>query len=232
MQWHGFILVLTTIVLPLCRQYIFKRQDYNKPFFSTFTKTSMFVIYLLGFLLWRPWRQQCTGSIKRQHAAFVSVRAEQTIATRGHCASRDALNLECRVFKAFLWTLTAFYPFLTPAPLHQPPATFPNLQFADANAYLAPCTTEATGNNCLVWAAVAVNIFAFSSSQTVSSFDPDKNVYCFTSKHLSLLCKLRSANLKKKRRNQAVVYHLSPPPLYLGVKVVDNAPDLKSYNSV
>ncbi|KAK7938805.1 hypothetical protein WMY93_002131 [Mugilogobius chulae] len=50
--------------------YIFKQQDYNKPFFSTFTKTSMFVLYLLGFLLWRPWRQQCTGTIKRRHSAF------------------------------------------------------------------------------------------------------------------------------------------------------------------
>uniref|UniRef100_A0A3B3HRE4 Solute carrier family 35 member F5 n=1 Tax=Oryzias latipes TaxID=8090 RepID=A0A3B3HRE4_ORYLA len=50
--------------------YIFKRQDYNKPFFSTFTKTSMFVLYLLGFLLWRPWRQQCTGTLKRRHSAF------------------------------------------------------------------------------------------------------------------------------------------------------------------
>ncbi|KAK6310207.1 hypothetical protein J4Q44_G00200880 [Coregonus suidteri] len=50
--------------------YIFKRQEYNKPFFSTFTKTSMFVLYLLGFLLWRPWRQQCTGSLRGRHAAF------------------------------------------------------------------------------------------------------------------------------------------------------------------
>ncbi|XP_017296287.1 solute carrier family 35 member F5 isoform X2 [Kryptolebias marmoratus] len=50
--------------------YIFRRQDYNKPFFSTFTKTSMFVLYLLGFLLWRPWRQQCTGTLKRRHSAF------------------------------------------------------------------------------------------------------------------------------------------------------------------
>ncbi|XP_029689119.1 solute carrier family 35 member F5 isoform X3 [Takifugu rubripes] len=50
--------------------YIFKQQEYNKPFFSTFTKTSMFVLYLLGFLLWRPWRQQCTGSLKRRHVAF------------------------------------------------------------------------------------------------------------------------------------------------------------------
>uniref|UniRef100_A0A674AHY3 Solute carrier family 35 member F5 n=1 Tax=Salmo trutta TaxID=8032 RepID=A0A674AHY3_SALTR len=52
--------------------YIFKRQEYNKPFFSTFTKTSMFVLYLLGFLLWRPWRQQCTGSLQGRHAAFVN----------------------------------------------------------------------------------------------------------------------------------------------------------------
>ncbi|XP_045909779.1 solute carrier family 35 member F5-like isoform X2 [Micropterus dolomieu] len=50
--------------------YIFRRQEYNKPFFSTFTKTSMFVLYLLGFLLWRPWRQQCTGTLKRRHSAF------------------------------------------------------------------------------------------------------------------------------------------------------------------
>lgn len=32
----------------------------------------MFVLYLLGFLLWRPWRQQCAGSLKLRHAAFVS----------------------------------------------------------------------------------------------------------------------------------------------------------------
>uniref|UniRef100_A0A3B3UBQ3 Solute carrier family 35 member F5 n=1 Tax=Poecilia latipinna TaxID=48699 RepID=A0A3B3UBQ3_9TELE len=44
--------------------------DYNKPFFSTFTKTSMFVLYLLGFLLWRPWRQQCSGALKRRQSAF------------------------------------------------------------------------------------------------------------------------------------------------------------------
>uniref|UniRef100_A0A665WKH4 Solute carrier family 35 member F5 n=1 Tax=Echeneis naucrates TaxID=173247 RepID=A0A665WKH4_ECHNA len=55
--------------------YIFKRQEYNKPFFSTFAKTSMFVLYLLGFLLWRPWRQQCTGTLKRRSSAFVSTQA-------------------------------------------------------------------------------------------------------------------------------------------------------------
>uniref|UniRef100_A0A665WJL2 Solute carrier family 35 member F5 n=1 Tax=Echeneis naucrates TaxID=173247 RepID=A0A665WJL2_ECHNA len=72
--------------------YIFKRQEYNKPFFSTFAKTSMFVLYLLGFLLWRPWRQQCTGTLKRRSSAF----------------------------------------------------------FADAEAYIRPCTTDNTVNNCLL----------------------------------------------------------------------------------
>ncbi|KAM4025001.1 solute carrier family 35 member F5 isoform 2-T4 [Anomaloglossus baeobatrachus] len=42
-------------------EYIF--QEFNKPFFSTFAKTSMFVLYLLGFLIWRPWRHQCTNRL-------------------------------------------------------------------------------------------------------------------------------------------------------------------------
>uniref|UniRef100_A0A8K9XIT3 Solute carrier family 35 member F5 n=1 Tax=Oncorhynchus mykiss TaxID=8022 RepID=A0A8K9XIT3_ONCMY len=68
------ILLLVDIIWVVSSEltsYIFKRQEYNKPFFSTFTKTSMFVLYLLGFLLWRPWRQQCTGSLRGRHAAFV-----------------------------------------------------------------------------------------------------------------------------------------------------------------
>uniref|UniRef100_A0A8C9VD32 Solute carrier family 35 member F5 n=1 Tax=Scleropages formosus TaxID=113540 RepID=A0A8C9VD32_SCLFO len=46
--------------------------NYNKPFFSTFAKTSMFVLYLLGFLVWRPWRQQCSGRLCGRPTAFVS----------------------------------------------------------------------------------------------------------------------------------------------------------------
>lgn len=52
--------------------YIFKQEDYNKPFFSTFAKTSMFILYLLGFLVWRPWKQQCGGGFRRQHPALFS----------------------------------------------------------------------------------------------------------------------------------------------------------------
>ncbi|XP_033875437.1 solute carrier family 35 member F5-like isoform X2 [Acipenser ruthenus] len=52
--------------------YIFKRQDYNKPFFSTFAKTSMFILYLVGFLVWKPWRQQCARGFRGRHAALFS----------------------------------------------------------------------------------------------------------------------------------------------------------------
>ncbi|XP_068102440.1 solute carrier family 35 member F5 isoform X2 [Hyperolius riggenbachi] len=41
--------------------YIF--QEFNKPFFSTFAKTSMFILYLLGFAVWQPWRQQCSNNL-------------------------------------------------------------------------------------------------------------------------------------------------------------------------
>jgi len=40
-------------------EYIFKQQHYNKPFFSTYVKTSLFMLYLPGFILYKPWRDQC-----------------------------------------------------------------------------------------------------------------------------------------------------------------------------
>ncbi|XP_063788957.1 solute carrier family 35 member F5 isoform X2 [Pseudophryne corroboree] len=48
--------------------YIF--QEFNKPFFSTFAKTSMFVLYLLGFAVWRPWRQQCSKRLRGRHTTL------------------------------------------------------------------------------------------------------------------------------------------------------------------
>ena len=40
-------------------EYIFKSQHYNKPFFSTYLKTSLFMLYLPGFVVYKPWRDQC-----------------------------------------------------------------------------------------------------------------------------------------------------------------------------
>ena len=40
-------------------EFIFKTQNYSKPFFSTYLKTSLFMLYLPGFLIYKPWRDQC-----------------------------------------------------------------------------------------------------------------------------------------------------------------------------
>nr|XP_056717298.1 solute carrier family 35 member F5 [Euleptes europaea] len=66
--------------------YVF--QNYNKPFFSTFAKTSMFVLYLLGFIVWKPWRQQCTRGFRGRHAAFFAD-AEGYFAA---CTTDNAVN--------------------------------------------------------------------------------------------------------------------------------------------
>ncbi|KAG8287208.1 hypothetical protein J6590_043578 [Homalodisca vitripennis] len=41
-------------------QYTYKNAEFEKPFFSTYVKTSMFTIYLLGLCFWPPWRDQCS----------------------------------------------------------------------------------------------------------------------------------------------------------------------------
>ena len=46
-------------------KYIFKDLDYDKPFFSTYFKTSLFMIYLTGFLSYKPWRDQCRNGTWR-----------------------------------------------------------------------------------------------------------------------------------------------------------------------
>jgi len=45
-------------------EYIFKSQNYSKPFFSTYLKTSLFMLYLPGFLVYKPWREQCQMGIQ------------------------------------------------------------------------------------------------------------------------------------------------------------------------
>lgn len=37
-------------------KYIYKQETFRKPFFCTYVKTSMFTLYLFGFLLWPHWK--------------------------------------------------------------------------------------------------------------------------------------------------------------------------------
>lgn len=53
--------------------FIFKYEGFDKPFFTTFFKTSSFMIYLTGFLFYEPWRRQCVGCLKKETSSHVSV---------------------------------------------------------------------------------------------------------------------------------------------------------------
>lgn len=48
------------IIFVFCFQYLYHNEDFEKPFFSTYVKTSMFTLYLLGLCFWPPWRDQCS----------------------------------------------------------------------------------------------------------------------------------------------------------------------------
>ncbi|KAL9958518.1 hypothetical protein ACROYT_G035545 [Oculina patagonica] len=52
--------------------FIFKDEGFNKPFFTTYVKTSSFMIYLTGFIFYEPWRLLCTWSLN-QTSSNVSV---------------------------------------------------------------------------------------------------------------------------------------------------------------
>lgn len=57
-----FVLLIVDIIWVASSELtrsLFKDEDYHKPFFSTYSKTTMFMLYLSGFLFWKPWRQQC-----------------------------------------------------------------------------------------------------------------------------------------------------------------------------
>lgn len=41
-------------------QYLYQNEKYDKPFFCTYFKTSMFTLYLLGLGLIAPWKEACT----------------------------------------------------------------------------------------------------------------------------------------------------------------------------
>lgn len=58
----GFIVLLLVDIIWVASsevtKFIYKNADYQKPFFSTYLKTSMFTIYLFGLCLWPQWRSQ------------------------------------------------------------------------------------------------------------------------------------------------------------------------------
>ncbi|XP_049830918.1 solute carrier family 35 member F5 isoform X1 [Schistocerca gregaria] len=58
-----FVLLLVDIIWVSSSEltkYIYHNAEFEKPFFSTYVKTSMFTLYLLGLCIWPPWRNQCS----------------------------------------------------------------------------------------------------------------------------------------------------------------------------
>ncbi|KAJ7326523.1 hypothetical protein OS493_027468 [Desmophyllum pertusum] len=53
--------------------FIFKHEGFNKPFFTTYVKTSSFMIYLTGFIFYEPWRLHCTRYNETSSNVSVSV---------------------------------------------------------------------------------------------------------------------------------------------------------------
>ncbi|XP_029420107.1 solute carrier family 35 member F5 isoform X1 [Nannospalax galili] len=92
--------------------YVFTQ--YNKPFFSTFAKTSMFVLYLLGFIIWKPWRQQCTRGFRGKPAAFFAD-AEGYFAA---CTTDTTMN------SSLTWNLES-EPLYVPVKFHDLPSEKP-----------------------------------------------------------------------------------------------------------
>lgn len=52
-------------------EYLFVNEQFRRPYFSTYSKTCMFTIYLIGFVFYRPWKDQCLNpSLNEQETEF------------------------------------------------------------------------------------------------------------------------------------------------------------------
>ncbi|XP_065168212.1 solute carrier family 35 member F5-like isoform X2 [Atheta coriaria] len=54
-----FVLLLVDVIWVSSSEltkFIYQHEQFEKPFFCTYLKTSMFTLYLLGFCFWPPWR--------------------------------------------------------------------------------------------------------------------------------------------------------------------------------
>ncbi|XP_065579097.1 solute carrier family 35 member F5-like isoform X3 [Artemia franciscana] len=56
-----FIVDLIWVLSSELTKFIYQDADYNKPFFTTYFKTALFSLYLLGFLWKKSWRKMCTA---------------------------------------------------------------------------------------------------------------------------------------------------------------------------
>uniref|UniRef100_A0A146LTQ2 Solute carrier family 35 member F5 n=2 Tax=Lygus hesperus TaxID=30085 RepID=A0A146LTQ2_LYGHE len=65
-----FVLLLVDVIWVSSSEltkYLYQQASFEKPFFSTYVKTSMFTIYLLGLCFYPPWKDYCSTPSKYMH---------------------------------------------------------------------------------------------------------------------------------------------------------------------
>ena len=60
-------------------QFIFDDIDFSKPFFLTFYSTSLFSLYLFGFLLFPSWRSNTKCECHYNLSSLLSIQSEITL---------------------------------------------------------------------------------------------------------------------------------------------------------
>ena len=88
-------------------QFLFRQEDYPKPLFTVYFKTSLFTIYLVAFLFWRPWQRMCCPKWCR--------RKNQSVIQQQHQNDprRDVFNKHEQVGIAGGWGVQILQQFLS-----------------------------------------------------------------------------------------------------------------------
>lgn len=90
---------IINFVFTLQKQFLFTEESYEKPFFTTYFKTSLFSIYLVAFLFWRPWQRQCFQEMCRctRNGKAATVRdAAPHQATAGESQENDSCDAQAQ----------------------------------------------------------------------------------------------------------------------------------------
>lgn len=70
-------------------QYLFTIGSYEKPFFTTYFKTSLFSIYLSAFIFWRPWQRLCCCCVSKARTWSAASQEEDQTHEKSHDRSHD-----------------------------------------------------------------------------------------------------------------------------------------------
>ena len=80
-------------------KYIFIDLDFDKPFFTTYFKTALFMSYLGGFIVYKPWRDQCghdavrfRNAVRRQQGRYRRILQHDSGEYSGDESERDTLS--------------------------------------------------------------------------------------------------------------------------------------------